>query len=310
MSHAFESGFFVREPAWHGLGTVVAEAPTTAKALEIAGIDWTVRSEVCYDQRNVVVPDTFLNVRDRDNAILGIVGNKYRIVQPIDALNFMDDLMVEGLTLDTAGSLHGGKRIWLLAKAPARDILGDAFDPYMVLTTSFDGSSATELMNTVTRVVCANTMDMARSNASRKFKVRHSSKLEDRRAEAQRMMKLATSYVDEIALKAEKYATRRISKAEFEMLTNELFGNPDMMTPRQVTNADALKEQFGAALRRVDLENFKGSAWQVYNAVGDFATHLDPVRKTADYKESLWESFLDGNEWLTKAELVLDEIVA
>jgi len=71
-----------------------------------------------------------------------------------------------------------------------------------------------------------------------------------------------------------------------------------------------LKAQLGLALRRPDLENFKGTAWHLYNAFGDFASHIDPVRKTAEWRENLWESFIDGNKTLISVERMLDKIVA
>jgi hypothetical protein len=94
------------------------------------------------------------------------------------------------------------------------------------------------------------------------------------------------------------------------MAVNELFGDEDLMTGKQKTNTMKLKEQFGVALRRPDLDNFKGTAWHLYNSVGDFATHIDPIRKTANWQESLFESFIDGNQYLIKAEKILDALVA
>ena len=308
--HQFESGMFVRETPWHQLGVVVQSAPTTAEALRLAEMDWHVAKEPCYDKRNLVVPDTWLNVRDKDNAILGVVGNKYVNAQPVDAMDFIDGLIGKDIQLETAISLFGGRRICLLAKAPERDILGDAVQPYVFVTTSFDGSSPTLAGTTVTRIVCNNTLDMAKANATRRFNVRHTGNLMDKLAEAKRVMKLSINYVDSIAFKANKYATRKMGKSEFLMATNELFGDDDLATGKQKTNIAKLKEQFGIALRQPDLANFKGSAWHYFQAVADFATHIDPVRRTANFQELLFESFLDGNEYLIKAERILDEVVA
>jgi hypothetical protein len=82
------------------------------------------------------------------------------------------------------------------------------------------------------------------------------------------------------------------------------------MTKRQLNDTDKLKTQFAIALSRPDLENFKGSAWHVFNAVGDFATHIEPNKKTQGWQDRLWDSFMDGNTWLQKTEAILDELVA
>lgn len=310
MAHQFESGFFVREPAWHGLGNVIDTAPTTADGLRMAGLDWKVRKELAYDQRGVVVDDLFLNVRDKDNKVLGTVGTKYKIVQPVEAMDFIDSLIGKDIQLDTAGSLYGGRVIWILAKAPQVDVLGDAIQPYVYVRTSFDGSSQTKAGTTATRIVCANTLDMAEKDCQRQFTVRHTTKLETRLAEAQRVMKLNKDYMAAFNAKAERYAKRKVTSAEFTMLVNEIFGVEDLMTPREKTNLMHLKGQFGQALRRPDLDNFKGTGWHIWNAMGDFASHVEPIRRTATTDDARWDSFMNGNEWLGKTERVLDELVA
>ena len=53
MSHHFESGFFVRDKAWHGLGRVLENAPTdTAEAIHAAGLDWKVETQPVYAENN------------------------------------------------------------------------------------------------------------------------------------------------------------------------------------------------------------------------------------------------------------------
>lgn len=313
MAANFESGFFVREAAWHGLGTVVSEAPTTADALRLAGLDWHVALEPMFLADGTLVPVRRAVVRDSDRSILGDVSESYVPAQPQQALDFMDALLGEGLKLSTAGSLRGGSRIWLMSEAPTVDILDDPVQPFLGITTSFDGSSSTTIYNTVVRTVCENTLDMGLAGASRTWKARHTSTIADRVKEAQRTLKLAGDYVDAIAEKAGRYAATKISAEEFKRIVNEIFGDDSEtgdMSQKQKSNTMHLKAQLGLALRRPDLENFKGTAWHLYNAFGDFASHIDPVRKTAEWRENLWESFIDGNKTLLSVERILDEIVA
>lgn len=58
------------------------------------------------------------NVRSSDNKVLGVVSDKYRIVQNADAFAFTDALIGGDVHYETAGSLLDGKKIWLLAKLP------------------------------------------------------------------------------------------------------------------------------------------------------------------------------------------------
>ena len=115
MAANFESGFFVGTPAWHGLGTVVKEALTSEDAIRIAGLDWEVIPKPIYDELGREIKNYKVNVRSSDNQILGIVTNRYQIVQNREAFEFTDALLGKGVTYETAGSLATGKRVWMLA---------------------------------------------------------------------------------------------------------------------------------------------------------------------------------------------------
>ena len=116
---------YVREKPWHGLGTEVAEAPTSADALRFAGLDWTVRQEPVFNCRGGIIDGYRANIRSTDDAVLGIVGERYKVVQNADAFRFTDELVGGEARYETAGSLRGGKQIWLLARMPERKIAGD-----------------------------------------------------------------------------------------------------------------------------------------------------------------------------------------
>ena len=74
------------------------------------------------------------NVRSTDDAVLGVVSDRYRIVQNEEAFQFTDDLLGEGVTYETAGSLQGGKKVWMLAKLPRKYLIaGDQVVPYLVI---------------------------------------------------------------------------------------------------------------------------------------------------------------------------------
>lgn len=146
MSANVESMFYAgREKPWHGLGTQVEEAPTSADALRLAGLDWTVQRkpiQVCGGRK---VDNFFANVRSSDGAVLGVVSDRYQVVQNAEAFAFTDALIGgEGqVHYETAGSLMGGRKIWLLAKLPDTEIVGDKTEPYLCFSNTHDGSGAT-----------------------------------------------------------------------------------------------------------------------------------------------------------------------
>ena len=176
MSANVESMFYAgREKPWHGLGTQVEEAPTSADALRLAGLDWTVQRkpiQVCGGRK---VDNFFANVRSSDGAVLGVVSDRYQVVQNAEAFAFTDALIGgEGqVHYETAGSLMGGRKIWLLAKLPDTEIVGDKTEPYLCFSNTHDGSGAIRVCMTPIRVVCNNTLNIALNGAKRAWSVRH-----------------------------------------------------------------------------------------------------------------------------------------
>jgi phage/plasmid-like protein (TIGR03299 family) len=118
MSAEFESGMFVREPAWHRLGVVVDEAPNVEEAIKLAGLDWEVRKEPVHfkvEDEEVEVPNRFAVVRSTDDKPLGIVSDRYEPLQNTEAFKFFNPFL-EYCDFNTAGSLREGKNVWILAK--------------------------------------------------------------------------------------------------------------------------------------------------------------------------------------------------
>ena len=140
MAHMVETMFWSgREVPWHGLGKRVVEAPNSREAIRHAGLEWEVVREPMFTTHHselMPVPGTFANVRESDGKVLGVVGNTYKIVQNSDAFDFVDGIIGGDVRYETAGSLHGGKKIWLLARLPETKIVGDAVVPYLCFTNN------------------------------------------------------------------------------------------------------------------------------------------------------------------------------
>lgn len=122
MAANVETMFSVREKPWHGLGTIVEEAPESADALRLAGLDWNVVQKDIFTNYGKV-EGYKANVRDTDNQVLGVVTDRYKVIQNTDAFAFTDELLGAGVRYETAGSLQGGKKVWLLARIPREYIV-------------------------------------------------------------------------------------------------------------------------------------------------------------------------------------------
>jgi phage/plasmid-like protein (TIGR03299 family) len=140
---------------WHGLGTVVEGVVTAEEALKLAHLDWSVEKQPIYLGSGTVIPDRHAIVRDRDQKPLGVVGSDYVTFQNVEAFSFFDTVTDKGgeAHYTAAGSLFGGKRIFLTAKVgDTITVAGDDdHDLYLLLTTSHDGSRAFTAATTMIR---------------------------------------------------------------------------------------------------------------------------------------------------------------
>lgn len=172
MAANVESMFYVREKPWHGLGVRVQEAPSSSDALIQAGLDWKVLQEPIYTEKEEVIEGYKANIRDTDRKALGVVTDRYKVIQNQEAFAFTDELLGEGVRYETAGSLQGGRRVWLLAHMPHEYIIsGERISPYLIFSNTHDGSGAIKVALTPIRVVCQNTLNLALSNAKRSWSI-------------------------------------------------------------------------------------------------------------------------------------------
>lgn len=185
-------------PPWVHLGVEVGEAQTSAEALRLSGLDWEVISKDVLISNGEIINGYKANVRSSDNKVLGIVTDRYKIIQNKDAFAFTDMLLGEGVKYETAGSLSNGKRVWMLAKMDTIKICGDDVTPYMVFTNSHDGTGAIKVAMTPIRVVCQNTLTMALKNATRTWSTKHCGDINSKLADARNTLNLANNYMNEL----------------------------------------------------------------------------------------------------------------
>ena len=296
MSHEVENMFYVgREKPWHGLGVSVESAPTSEDAIRLAGLDWTVKQSPVYTEQGFEIPGYRANIRDIDNTVLGMVGERYKVVQNKEAFDFTDAMLGEGVKYETAGSLFNGKRIWLLARLPETQILGDDVIPYLCFTNGHDGYHSIKVCCCHTRVVCNNTLNFALSHAPRSWSTRHVGDLASKMEEARRTLHLANAYTEELAVVADQLANTTVSEDEVRKILDNTFPVAPEATERTKQNAEDMKQSFMICMLAPDLIKFAGSAYQVAQAAADYADHRAPKRLTAGYQEKNFSNILDGH---------------
>ena len=311
MAANVESMMYVREKPWHGLGTMVSEAPTSADALRFAGLDWEVRQEPVYNSRGGIIDGYRANVRDRDDSVLGVVGDRYRVVQNTDAFRFTDSLITGEVRYETAGSLRDGRQIWLLAKMPERKVAGDMVEPYLCFTNAHDGSSGVKVCMTPIRVVCNNTLNVALSSAKRVWSMRHTDNIHTRLDEARDCLFHANAYMDALAEYAEQAAYRPLRDAELREILDELFPVTDKTTEREKSKIEKIRKEFMVCYFAPDIYKFRGTAWGAINAMSDLVTHSMPHRNTKSYAANNWSRIMDGHAIMDKmAKLCMTGVAA
>ncbi len=303
MEANVESMFYTRETPWHGLGTKVMEAPASKEALEIAGLDWNVTQEPIYTDMGERIEGYRANIRDMDRKVLGVVTERYKVVQNQEAFAFTDSLLTEGVRYETAGSLQGGKRIWLLAHMPHDYIIsGEKFNPYLLFSNTHDGSGAVKVALTPIRVVCQNTLNLALTTAKRSWSMMHTGNIQGKIQEAKETLLLAENYMDSLGQEFESLRKKKLTDKEVKDYIETLLPTEDGSTPQQIKNMKRLRNDLSHRyFNAPDLQDVGKNAYRFINAVSDFATHSTPLRKTTNYKENLFSKTVDGNPLIDKA---------
>ncbi|MCI6886644.1 MAG: DUF945 domain-containing protein [Lachnospiraceae bacterium] len=307
MAANVETMFYTRVKPWHGLGTMVMEAPDSKSALRLAGLGWSVIQKDLTTLDGIPVSGFKANVRDSDNQVLGVVSDRYKVVQNEDAFAFTDGLLGEGVRYETAGSLQNGRRTWILAKLSQRYIIsGDEITPYLVFMNSHDGTGAIKAAMTPVRVVCQNTLNLALSTAKRSWSTNHVGNIDGKLEDARYTLLYADQYMAELGKAIDALNRQKLSDRQVYEYINALFPLSENATENQKKNLLRMKEDMKLRyFEAPDLQYVGKNAYRFINAVSDFATHAKPIRERSNYRESLFGRTVDGNAMIDKAyELV------
>lgn len=303
MAAEIETLFYVREKPWHGLGVRVENALSSKEALVAAGLDWNVVQKKVYTEDGYVIPGYYANIRDTDNCTLGVVTDRYKIVQNHEAFAFTDGLLGKGVKYETAGSLKGGKKTWLLARLPKQyRIAEDKVMPYLVFSNSHDGSGAIKVAMTPVRVVCNNTLNLALQSANRIWSAKHTGDIGNKLEDAKMTLFMAESYMNELAKESTRLSHKKISDAEVEEYIKMLLPIATDATETVEQNVKKLREDLKLRYYFApDLQDTGKNQYRFINAVSDFATHAKPLRETKQYQENLFLKTMEGNPLIDKA---------
>jgi phage/plasmid-like protein (TIGR03299 family) len=278
---------------WHQLGTLLENDFTAEDAMKHGNLgNWNVRKAPMLAElpggeairvpgRNAVIRDN--PVRKGQVDVLGDVGDSYRIIQNEEHAGLLNALVDEsGAHFDTAGALNGGKQVFITMKMPGHILVGgdDLVENYIAAINSHDGSMAFTLMVTPIRIVCANTLNMAFSNHSHMFRVRHTSGAEAAmRGQARIALDMTFRYLDGFQQEAEQLINTTMTQAKFEEIIAKEFGAPEDAPGSTVTRADNKLQQMEELFADANTQDgIRDTAWAGLMALTEWADHFSPTR--------------------------------
>lgn len=251
---------YVGAKPWHGLGQQLQSGAPIEQWKISAGMAWHIRRAAArfFADENTAqeccelmeVPGQSVLFRSDTRAPLGIVSPDYEIVQPGTVLEFFRDLVSDhGMQLESAGTLFGGRKFWALAKIAAGEVLhGDGVGGYLLLSTSADGTQATEARQTTVRVVCNNTLRMARQEngaGAPIIKLSHRSAFCDKKVKAQ--LGMARENFERGMEELRELAARQVTQGEAAEFVRALLRPEEHAAKQKAAELQAMAAMAAAA---------------------------------------------------------------
>lgn len=275
----------LRQPAWHGLGTVFSEVMTRTEIMDTAHLsDWNVRLVALSDVTDFdsYVKENFLVIRDNpfdssEQDVLAVVGSRYNPIQNESVFSFGDNLLDGGGVWETAGSIKGGTVVFgSMSFSDESFILdpegrADKVNTYLLVTSSHDGSAPVTVLATPTRVVCQNTLNVALRGAKNTYKIRHTLNADHNVAEAQKALGVSFAYFGAFEAEASAMIQAEIKKSQAMDFFEIVYPKPEADVKGALTKwqnkMDTLESIYLGTGEQGDASaNITGTLWGAVNA--------------------------------------------
>lgn len=307
----------VRQKAWHQLGTIVEDYPTSAEAIQFAGLDYTVekRPLFTYDHQThdvkedgssknaeIEVPNYYATIRTDTEQVLGVVGKDYQVVQNRDAFSFFDAIVGgDGIFYETAGALGSkGERIFITARLPGYIQVGsaDLIEKYLFLSTSHDGLGSITAAFTPIRICCQNTLTAALKNCSNSIKIRHTQNAHQRLQQAHKVMGISNKLSGQLEAIFNQWAKIPIRDEEVKKLIEQaLAPNREVLQNLRTGKMEGRSTCFKNVCEQVhtyalssptqQTQTTRGTLFGAFNAVTGYFQNVRPYRDDAAKLKSL-----------------------
>jgi phage/plasmid-like protein (TIGR03299 family) len=294
MAHAVEQMMFAGATPWHGLGNKVDSDIGIEDAIVSAGLDWEVGLKDLFTNEGTPVPAR-ATYRKSDNSILGVVGPRYTPLQNKDAFDwFQPFLDTNECSLHTAGSLHSGQKVWVLAQLNRDNseiVPGDEVGKFILLSNSHDGTTAIRVGYTPIRVVCANTMAMAHSkgSGSQLIRIRHTRSSQKNLEQVRDIMDNINSQFEATAEQFKFLASKNFNQNDVRRYVKVMLGIEGTVDDDIKTRTRNIMDEILALVEgpKQSATGVRGTWWAAYNGYNEYLNY-NKGRTEDNRLDSLW----------------------
>lgn len=274
---------YVGETLWGRLSTMYEDSkPRTSKEIiTAADLDWQVAATPMYTQFHRSVDRYHAIYRDDEGkSVIGVVNCAFpKLIQNIDTFNLVESMLGNSLEVETCGHLSGNKDVFGCFKVQeGYKIFDDDIDQYVVVLNDHlkvDGKIT--VMYTPVRVVCQNTLSYALSNNMFKARISMSPDADINRQLCYSISDNVKAAEIMLRSKSEKFRKIKITRDDIEQFLDDMFpiiedptGSHEKANSQQEISRDTFLEN---CLRRDDLQNYRGTGYQLFQASMDFFQH-------------------------------------
>lgn len=288
----------VRPAPWIGQSHVFDTPPESIDAaLSEAGLNWDVVQKPVYFEdldgnvvpfsyaaptENVPTPpaSAFVNVRSDNGRPLGIVSERYALLQNRPAFDWADPVVRDGsFQVVAGGPLNGGKQVWLMLAMPEpMDVGGDETTVYLYVINSHDGFRAVRGAVSPIRAACENQLPFIVPGADRSFSIAHLGDPAYRMHEARRALDITTTYAEQFKVIGDQLAQQKISEKQLRGIMDKLWPSKEDTSDRKRQNLTDKKNHIVWLWKEgPTVGNAPGTAWSAANAICEFIDYGDSV---------------------------------
>ena len=322
-----------RKPWWDGMaidGTCqYVNRPMLAEEV-LAGLGadkWTIEKAPA-KHNDIIIPNQHHVIRREEGKADKVLSRKtvadgYKVFQPSESMSILDSLAGPGnlIQYNTAGTLDGGRRIFMTALMESltfEPIKDDPVQLYLVIYDGYDGSTTLSLLRTSVRVVCQNTANQALGSNTGHVKIRHTKNAKVSLDEARKALDISVKHSQEFREAMDYLARKKMGEAAFADFLEEYIPVPEekaegnnrshtMAVNQHAKLWDAYDNPIGG-----DIPGFMGTGWHAYNAITQHFSHAATSKKTknGDSEASRRQSSLWFGTAASKTKRALDLLLA